>query len=591
MQLRNNYIVNKAFKTFLFASILTGVAQQFRVMADGIVVSNMVDPSALSAINLYYPLETLFYAIISMIVSGAGIKAAVETGKQNHHKASEYFSLALFATTPVITILVALCYAFFPQVINLLSDPNEPTLYAFTADYTKVMLLSFILLVPNYTLRVFINIDGQPKLVTISIIISLILNVILDFFLVVIFEAGIAGAAIATLASDFIGMLFLLPYILKGRSSIKFTMPKKILSLISGSLKQGIPMSISSLLLAILIFILNQLVLDIQGTNGAYIFAIMMQVAVFGAMLLEGISDLDSSIGGVLLGERDYSGFKTLIHRSGQAVFIFASVLTLTMLIYPEGVMKFFGDDGNTLVSQNISTLRIVSIFFIPYLLFTFNTNIHILVEREMFSTLFLILQFVSMISFPWFFGKYLYNHFWWSFPLQAILLLLAQAAAAFAIQHKNRQLSKICLMPLLPDDVGVNFSVGYSEKSVKENLEKIFKFLSICELSKESENRILLCCEELSYNILEHSKDKGDGNRFDIRLTDHEDIIEVRIKDAGMPFNPVKKFDNSAAEAYVDNEHVSLGLRLVNQMCNDISHKFMFGLNVTTLKFKTREV
>lgn len=55
--IKNNYITNKAFKTFLVASILTQLVQQLRILADGIIVSNKIGPSALAAINLYTPLR------------------------------------------------------------------------------------------------------------------------------------------------------------------------------------------------------------------------------------------------------------------------------------------------------------------------------------------------------------------------------------------------------------------------------------------------------------------------------------------------------------------------------------------------------
>lgn len=86
---KNNYITNKAFKTFLIASILTQLVQQLRILADGIIVSNRVGPSALAAINLYTPLETVFYALIMITVSGAGFLAAIEMGKQNYRRVTE----------------------------------------------------------------------------------------------------------------------------------------------------------------------------------------------------------------------------------------------------------------------------------------------------------------------------------------------------------------------------------------------------------------------------------------------------------------------------------------------------------------------
>lgn len=589
MKFTNSYIVSKAFGTFLFASILTGLAKQLRVIADSVIVSNFVDPNALSAINLYYPLETLFIAIVASIIFGSSIHAAVEVGRQNAQKVSEYFSSALLVALPVMGILVAVSYLFFPQVISLLADDGEPLLCSLTGDYAFVMLLNFVPFTFIYLLQTFISIDGRPGLVTKSIIVSLVLNVLLDLLFTAVIPLGIAGAAWATVISNLVGLTVLLPYVLKGKSTFKFTFPRKALGLVCSSLKQGIPLCIGDVLLAILVFVLNQMVLDYQGPSGAYLFAIMMQIIFFGGNLLEGVGDLNNSIGGVLLGERDYSGLRTLVHRSCSVVFIFGIALTALTLLWPEGVVKLFGDAEEGIAAGYADDLRIISLFIIPYLLFIFNTDVHILVKKEFLSSFFLFLQFGMMIAVPWIFVKWAGEYFWWSFPILTIVLLVLQLTVAFVVHFRTQTRSMVCLLPMLPDEVGVNFSVKYTEESVQENLEKIRKFLAICELKPVEENRIMLCCEELAYNIFKYSEDKDSSHFFDIRITDMEKSMEVRFKDAGRPFDPICKSEKLAAESLAAGEDVHLGLQLVNKLCRHMSHKYMFGLNVTVLQFDIR--
>lgn len=590
MIISNSYIVSKAFGTFLFASILTGLAKQLRVIADSVIVSNFVDPNALSAINLYYPLETLFIAIVAAIIFGSSIHGAVEIGKQNNKRVSEYFSSALLVALPVMALLVCCSYLFFPQLINLLVDAGEPLLCNLTGDYTRVMLLNFIPYTFIYALQVFTSIDGRPGLVTLSILVSFALNVLLDLLLTAVIPLGIAGAAWATVISNLVGLFVLLPNVLKGRSSFKFTFPKKALSLVGSSLKQGVPLCMGDILLAILVFVLNQMVLDYLGPSGTYLFAIMMQIIFFGGNLLEGVADLNNSIGGVLLGERDYSGLRNLIHRSCTVVFIFGVALTALTLLWPEGVVRLFGDAEESVAAAYADNLRIISLFIIPYLLFIFNTDVHILVKKEFLSTFFLILQFCLMLIVPWIFVKWAGTYFWWSFPILTIVLLVLQLTVAFVVHFQTHTRSRICLLPMLPDEVGVNFSVNYSEKSVQENLNKIRMFLGICELQPNEENRIMLCCEELAYNIFKYSADKDCRHFFDIRITDLEKQIEVRIKDAGKPFNPIVHAEKTSLKDVENGADVHLGLQLVNTLCNHMSHKYMFGLNVTVLLFDVRK-
>lgn len=589
MQFANSYIVSKAFGTFLFASILTGLAKQLRVIADSVIVGNFVDPNALSAINLYYPLETLFIAIVAAIIFGSSIHAAVEIGKQNYQKVSEYFSSALFVALPVMLLLVGASYLFFPQVIDLLADADEPLLSKLTGDYAFVMLLNFVPFAFIYLLQVFTSIDGHPGLVTISIIVSLALNVVFDLLFTAVIPLGIAGAAWATVLSNLIGLFVLLPHVLKGKSSFKFVWPQKAISLVVSSLKQGVPLCIGDILLAIIVFVLNQMVLDHQGSSGAFLFAVMMQIIFFGGNLLEGVADLNNSIGGVLLGEGDYSGFRTLIHRSRGVVLVFGIALTALTMLWPEGVVRLFGDVQEGLSATYASDLRIIGLFVIPYLLFIFNTDVHILVKNEFLSSFFLFLQFVMMITVPWLFVKWAEEYFWWSFPTLTLILLLMQLAISLGIHFRKGTVSKISLLPMVPDAVGANYSIKYTEESIKENLEKMRIFLDICELQPYEANRILLCCEELAYNVFKYSADKDSKHYFDIRITDLESTVEVRVKDAGRPFDPVNAAEK-ASQKDLEEDGISLGLRVVNSLCNNMSYKYMFGLNVTVLQFEVRK-
>lgn len=551
----NNYIVGKAFKSFLVAAILTGLAEQLRVFADGIIVSNLIETDALSAVNLSYPLTLFFYALVTTVIAGAGIQGAIEIGRQDHRKVSEYFSSSFLVTMPVILVLVGLCYLFFPQLISLLADSEEVKLYGLTATYTKISLLTFILLVPNYLLRTFICIDGKPKLVTQSIVASLILNIILDLLFIGVFQMGIAGAAWATLISDFAGTLVFIPHLASKQSSFRLVKPRDTRALVVAGLKQGAPISTGNILLALLVFVLNQLVLAFQGPTGAYILAIMIQIIVLGGSLIEGIADLNNSVGGVLLGEQDYSGFRFLIHRSCKTVLVFGLAMALLTLCWPQGIMRIFGEDGSMAdAGICITSLRIFGLFIIPYLIFFFNTKVHILVEQEMLAVISLASLFTLMIGVPGLFGVFVAGYFWWSFPILATFLLLFQAVAAMVIQRKNPDLTKIQLLPNMANP-GIKYTIPSSPSAQEDALQQLQIELGKWGLDPTKTERAMEICKVIVQDIVGRNSGRRRGF-FEIRAT--EETRTIRIKEAGRPID--HKFPN-------------------------VNYKHMFGLNVYSLK------
>lgn len=584
--IKNNYITNKAFKTFLVASILTQLVQQLRILADGIIVSNKIGPSALAAINLYTPLETVFYALIMIAVSGAGFLAAIEMGKQNYRRVSEFFSSTLVIVSAIISALVASSYFFLPEIAGLLSDADEPQLYGLTVDYTRIMLFTYLVQVPNSTLRTFVSVDGKPRLVTWSIITSFLLNVLLDLLFVMVLDMGIEGAAIATLISDSIGMLMLSRYLFKRECSFKLQMPKTFAAL-GESIKQGLPLQVPMFLTAVVFYLVNQIVLDIKGSEGVYLLAVFTQILMICSMVCDGFVELNTSIGGVLFGERDYSSFRKTVRNSYSLLMAFGLIITIAMLIFPDAILMIFGDDGTVDSGSLTNQLRLLNIFFIPYMLFQFTANIHIIVGKENFATLLLFAQSAAMVVLPYLFGQFAPDYFWHSFLIMILAVIAVQWITARYLHKKKTLLTEYALLPLLPDDIATTFSVQYNNESVVNTLDQIRLFTEISELDSKTTNKVMLCCEELMYNLVQFGTDKHKDSSFDIRLSDLEDRFEVRIKDAGKPFNPVIRFEKTAAQAYTDGESMQLGLQIVNNMCDEIRHKFMFGLNVTTLSFK----
>ena len=68
---RNSYLVSKALKSFMFASILAALAQQVATTTDAIVVSHLIGPDAMSAVNLVMPVLSLCTCIGYLFGMGA----------------------------------------------------------------------------------------------------------------------------------------------------------------------------------------------------------------------------------------------------------------------------------------------------------------------------------------------------------------------------------------------------------------------------------------------------------------------------------------------------------------------------------------
>lgn len=97
MNKRNGYLISKALHTFMWASILSSVAQLLSILIDAIVVSNLIGPDAISAVNVSVPVLPLVGCLGALIGVGGSIVAAKAMGLRNMEETNRVFSVSLKA--------------------------------------------------------------------------------------------------------------------------------------------------------------------------------------------------------------------------------------------------------------------------------------------------------------------------------------------------------------------------------------------------------------------------------------------------------------------------------------------------------------
>ena len=103
---RNSYLITKAMRNFLLASIFTMALAQVNTTVDGIIVSHLVAPDALSAVNLYMPISLLITSFSTLFGISATIVAARALGERDKMYVERLLSTAVLSIV-VVGVLIA----------------------------------------------------------------------------------------------------------------------------------------------------------------------------------------------------------------------------------------------------------------------------------------------------------------------------------------------------------------------------------------------------------------------------------------------------------------------------------------------------
>ena len=192
---RNSFVISRALRNFLAASILTSLASQLAVTTDAVIVSHMIGPDAISAINITMPVNMLFSCVSILIGLGASILAARAIGQHDNNKVNHIFSVSMLLLALLGIAVSVTTYIWSEEIIS--SFCTDTRVYPLAVEYTNVITAGAIFLIFSNGINYFVSTDGNPSLVARGVVVGAVANIILDIILV--HFMGIAGSALATI--------------------------------------------------------------------------------------------------------------------------------------------------------------------------------------------------------------------------------------------------------------------------------------------------------------------------------------------------------------------------------------------------------
>lgn len=437
-------------------------------------------------------------------------------------------------------------------------------------------------------LQFFVSVDGKPHLVTKSVLVYAVGNILLDLVFITLLGWGMKGAVLATAVSQAASILILIPHFRDKTCSFHLVNPfKGFMSILKGNMKQGTPFLVSGICTATCYLISNEIILNALGSDGMFVLSICMQITILLTFVIEGTGESILSIGAVLIGENDIDGLRTLIRKAfrflNAGVFLFSAFI----ILFPTSLIHLFGAKSPELIGECIIPIRI----FTCGLIFSINSRFLIflyqLLGRMKASSLFPMLQMIFLLLFLWAGYMIAPELLWVAFPLTYFLLFLIQLLYARVASRKHKGMDRITLIPPVEDNLVFDRSVCYSKDDLDKALIEICDFMESQQVKMPDANKVILCCEELMINLINYGKSRNDKQSFDIHIIRTKDAIKVSIKDDGKPFNPTLKYQETVSLDLTDEDVKQISLTIVNGTCEDINYKYMYGENMVYMNFQ----
>ena len=176
--------------------------QQLYNTADALIVGNMLGNDALAAVSSTGTLVFLLVSFFAGISAGAGVAISRYYGAREHDKMelAIHTNIAFNIVAGILLTIVGVC--FTPTILRWMSTPED--VFEQAALYVRIYFAGSLGLVMYNSCRGIMQAVGDSKHPLYYLIISSVLNVILDIVFIGVFKTDVDGAALATILAQFI---------------------------------------------------------------------------------------------------------------------------------------------------------------------------------------------------------------------------------------------------------------------------------------------------------------------------------------------------------------------------------------------------
>lgn len=243
----------------------------------------------LAAINISLPIFSLLFGFALMLAIGGSVIAGKLIGEEDIKNASIIFTKTIVCITFFSFITCSLLFLNIETVLYLFGADENLTKIAI--EYLSVIVIFIPFLMIGVVLDYFVRVDNRPNLAFIALLSSAVINVILDWFLIVYLQKGIFGAALATGISQLALIFILLPHFFSRKATLKFVKPIGSYIQIIKATYNGASEFVNEISIGIMTLIFNYVIIKNLGVEGLAGFAVVEYLLFIGLMISFGISD------------------------------------------------------------------------------------------------------------------------------------------------------------------------------------------------------------------------------------------------------------------------------------------------------------
>lgn len=354
----------KTLIAFTFPMLIGNLFQQLYNIVDSVIVGNFVGKNALAAVGSSFMLMNFFSFVIIGLCMGASVVYSYYFGEKNYSNLRKTIYIS-FLSIGVFTLVLSIVLVFTTNgMLKLINTPED--IFVDSQVYLQVIFGGLIFVYLYNVSSSLLRSIGDSRTPLYFLILSAIINIVLDLVFVIVFNMGVFGVALATIIAQAVSSTLCLvyafakiPFIRLKREDLVFD--KEIAK------KVGKFSFLTSIQQSIMTFGMV-CVQGIVNTFGSDTIAAFTAAGKVDSIAYLPVQDFGNAFGTYVAqnkGARENDRIHKGIKSATKTIIIFCLIMSTLIYINSSNLMRIFVNANETnVVKLGVEYLSIISVFY-----------------------------------------------------------------------------------------------------------------------------------------------------------------------------------------------------------------------------------
>ncbi len=353
--------IGKLIIKYSVPAIIAMTATSLYNIVDSIFIGHGVGAMAIAGLAITFPLMNLLMAFCALIAVGGATISSIFLGQKDEQRAAEVLNNVFTMCLVNGIIFGSVTYVFLKPILMFFGATNGTVGYA--SEFMEIILMgtpiSYVFLGLNFLIRA----TGYPMKAMVSVLLTVLANIVLAPIFIFVLGWGMKGAALATILSQTLSLIWVVSHFLNKNSYIRFRKGEKWLDLkiLSRIIGIGLSPFIMNVCACVVVIFINKALLAHGGSAGDLAvgtYGIINRTAMLFVMIVFGITQGMQPILGYNFGANQWDRVKKTL-RIGITAAVSITTLGWAIGEFMPGVISRMFTGDNILIDMANNGFRL----------------------------------------------------------------------------------------------------------------------------------------------------------------------------------------------------------------------------------------